>query len=434
MAVVVCMTFSDGALATQRKTPWSLLSSAFQRIVQSRRTANLQSKSKVIDVEDPPFVSLFTNLALDPTYRVLDYLAHGRQGALSCYALLCQATYSTYQIFKGHVEKHPLEYPLYQWRPTKKKLVKTTFDFGGLISTAKHQIAIGSDKSLYITQPRSLMKVTPTGDVVTIAQLGPLMKVTPTGDIEPVTYVEHSRMMDDSRRSPRDIAVDRNGNIYLTDYHGIFKITPEGRASLFIDSDSFGAHTRGVGNGDPPQVSIGGPDGVAVSKKDGAVYIADTGNLRILKVVKGKSSVYVDDTQMQGSPTSLVLDSSDNLFFIDHRFADSRILRVTKDGSISTYFKPGGNYLASLVIDGQNNIYAVYRHMGNNHNTEPSVVKITPDGKSTALSLPEETLHGSVRITSIAISSDGSILYAVDAVHKVVHAFHLGFPRYGDHV
>ena len=80
---------------------------------------------------------------------------------------------------------------------------------------------------------------------------------------------------------PLDVAVDAQGNLYVADTanHRIRKITP-GRAVTTLA----GSGTPGNADGPAIEARFRGPEGVAVDSA-GNVYVADTGNHRIRKVV-----------------------------------------------------------------------------------------------------------------------------------------------------
>ena len=84
---------------------------------------------------------------------------------------------------------------------------------------------------------------------------------------------------------PSGIAVDAQGNLYVADTanHRIRKITPDG-ATSFIVTTLAGSGTAGNANGLASEARFRAPEGVAVDSA-GNVYVADTGNHRIRKIV-----------------------------------------------------------------------------------------------------------------------------------------------------
>jgi len=113
-------------------------------------------------------------------------------------------------------------------------------------------------------------------------------------------------------RQPRNVVLDSNGNLYISDFmdHCVYKVTPEGVILRFA-----GTGTPGAGGDGGPAASaqLYSPAGLAVDRA-GALYIADTVNLRIRKVSGGLISTVPNATGFSALPTGLAVDSAGDLY------------------------------------------------------------------------------------------------------------------------
>jgi len=228
---------------------------------------------------------------------------------------------------------------------------------------------------------------------------------------------------------PTAIAADLQGNIYVADtYNNCVRIIE--RNYVFDPSGSIIAidgiigtlvgngpsiNSQGVGSG----VLVNRPRGVAVDAS-GCVYISDTGNHRICKVVSGGSLMtmaglasidgslryfpgYVNDQGINAgfnSPTGLTVDLKGNVFVADT--GNNVIRRVTPSGRVSTvagsgqpFFKEGKKEHASfnqptgITVDLHNVLYVT--DTGNNMirriTNEGHVIPVvgSPDQKTGAI-------------------------------------------------
>jgi uncharacterized protein (TIGR03437 family) len=155
--------------------------------------------------------------------------------------------------------------------------------------------------------------------------------------------------------SPSAIAFDPSGNLYIADTGNniVRMVTPGGTISTF-------AGNRGKGNGGDggpaTHASLNAPAGV-IADNSGDVYIADTGNAWIRKVTPdGTINLYagydpstsspfggqnpnIANQATLISPTSMALDSSGNLYFVEYGAA--RVEVVTPNNTIASFAGTG---------------------------------------------------------------------------------------------
>ena len=145
--------------------------------------------------------------------------------------------------------------------------------------TFPYGVAVDSAGNLYIADAgnRRIRKIDSTGTITTIAGTG---EFGFSGDGGPAVEAE--------LRSPRGVAVDSVGNVYIADAsnNGIRKVDSTGTITTIAGTGEFGFS----GDGGPAAVArLAFPYGVAVDSA-GNLYIADTLNRRIRKLTPGGGS------------------------------------------------------------------------------------------------------------------------------------------------
>ncbi len=142
----------------------------------------------------------------------------------------------------------------------------------------------------------------------------------------------------------RAVAVDRNGNVYLSDTarHRVFRMQPAGQISLVAGAGRAGF----AGDGGPAEAALlNEPYGLAVDT-GGNLYIADLGNGRVRRVapdgrirtVAGGGSLNVAASGIAAtdaalrSPRNLAVDQQGWLYVSE--FTGHRILRISPDGRL----------------------------------------------------------------------------------------------------
>jgi sugar lactone lactonase YvrE len=177
-------------------------------------------------------------------------------------------------------------------------------------------------------------------------------KVTPNGLI--FTAAGGGPAFDHTFRWPGGVAVDSTGTLYVTGvYDGLWQITPDSAITALIPNDC----------GRPQQPGVCVPYGVAADAR-GKVYVADTGNCRIVAISPdGTIAAVAGDerpshglvftcgfsgdggpatTAAMNDPYSVAVDTSGNLYIADTY--NNRIRKVAKDGVITTVAGRGPSY------------------------------------------------------------------------------------------
>lgn len=252
-----------------------------------------------------------------------------------------------------------------------------------------YPLAVAADRTgnLYMGEYGKVLRLSPAGALTTIAGTG---AIGDSGDGGPATSAEIN--------TPRGIAVDASGNVYVSDAWGnaVHKIATNGTISTFVSGglnypagialDSTGAlyiadnansSVRQVapngtistvaGNGQflyggdgGPAISaeLSAPYGVAVDTA-GDLYIADWGNNRIRVVSAGVINTYAGNgtafwgdgslatDALMSSPTGVAADDVGNIYISDTR--DNRVRRINAEGVIYTF---AGNGVAAYKGDG----------------------------------------------------------------------------------
>jgi streptogramin lyase len=195
-----------------------------------------------------------------------------------------------------------------------------------------------------------------------------------------------------SFNAPFDVATDASGNVYVSDYNNntVRKITPTGVVTTLA-----GSRTAGSADGIGTAASFNYPGGVATDTS-GNVYVADQFNNKIRKItpagvvstLAGSGAIGsvdgVGTAARFDNPMGVVTDSLGNVFVAD--LANRKIRKITPAGVVSTLagsgafgFEDGTGTVANfkapmgVATDSSGNVYVA--DMENNN-----IRKITPTG------------------------------------------------------
>lgn len=274
-------------------------------------------------------------------------------------------------------------------------------------------IAIDSAGTVYVadTTNQRIRKITPLGVVSTFAGDGNASLLDGSGT--------NTRF-----NTPRAIAVDSTGNVYVADYanHCIRKITPGGLVSRFAGGD------QGYLDGTGTNARFVLPWGVAVDSA-GIVYVTEVGNrirristLGVVTTLAGRSQGFSNGIGTNAdfnNPIGITLDSVGNIYVGEGD--NHRIRKITPAGLVTTFSGSGVagftdslnslfNFPNSVAVDSLGNLYVSDQ---NNHR----IRKITPAGVVTTLAGNGSTAFADGNGTNATFNSPQGV--AVDSAGNV---------------
>ena len=211
-------------------------------------------------------------------------------------------------------------------------------------------IAVDAGGTVYVadTDNCTIRKVTPDGYVMTIAGYASVR----TGNGGLGGYVDGANSVA-LFKSPSGIAVDKWGNLYITDGNAaIRKVTPDAVVTTLAGGGVSG-DADGIGRG----AQFNSSQGIAVDG-NGNVYVADTGNNKIRKITPDGVVTTLAGSENTGSsdgtgsvaqfnsPTGVAVDGNGNVYVADS--GNNRIRKITPDGVVTTLAGP-----VTASIDGK---------------------------------------------------------------------------------
>ena len=140
---------------------------------------------------------------------------------------------------------------------------------------------------------------------------------------------------------PRAIAADQEGNLYVADTgnNRVVKINATGQPSV-VNTANY---------------QFSNPSGVAVDK-NGDLYVADTGNNRVVKInAPGQPSVVNIASYQLSKPSGIAVDQNGNLYIADT--GNNRIIKVTPSGTPELLLGGQLNQPFSIVPDNAGSAY-----------------------------------------------------------------------------
>ncbi len=177
-------------------------------------------------------------------------------------------------------------------------------------------LALDGQGYLYIADLGNarVRRVGPDGTITTVAGGGPL----PAGGLN-----EGSPAAMLALSAPRNLAFDGYGNLYISDFGGqrVYKMAVDGSLTTVAGTGVAGASGD---NGPAIAAQLNRPAGLAFDSR-GALYIADSGNHLVRKVVRGLISSFA----RAATPTGLAFDGLGTLYIADTSAGDIAVIPVT---------------------------------------------------------------------------------------------------------
>jgi len=233
--------------------------------------------------------------------------------------------------------------------------------------------------------------------------------------------------------SPNQIATDAAGNVYVADTgnHTIRVVSPAGVTTTLAGLAGSAGSTDGTG----AAARFCSPNGVAVDPTSGVVYVADTGNNTIRKIVGGVVTTFAGTAGPGGSsdgqgasalfaePAALAVDGSGNVYVTD--YLNHTVRKITPGALVSTLAGtagrpgttdgagPAARFYApqGITVDGAGNVTVA--DSGNS-----TVRRITPAGLVSTLA-GTAGVWGSVDGTGAAAQFAEPIAVAADAAGDI---------------
>lgn len=129
---------------------------------------------------------------------------------------------------------------------------------------------------------------------------------------------------------PRDVAVDRAGNLFIADFgaHRVYQVSPEGMLTVVAGTGEAGTIRQ---NTPAALAPLSAPAALAIDST-GALYIGDSGNRRVRRLLAGQLITLLDRTGKElefAAPTGIAVDQWNRVHVAD---GGSRVTVVSQTG------------------------------------------------------------------------------------------------------
>ncbi|HVN09975.1 MAG TPA: IPT/TIG domain-containing protein [Patescibacteria group bacterium] len=208
-----------------------------------------------------------------------------------------------------------------------------------------------------------------------------LYKITPNFLVKPFA----TELM-----NPTGMALDREGTLYVSCRHDgtIHRITPDGRAQRWVEG-------------------MGIATGLAFDKQ-GALYCGDRSGT-IFKIYPDRQILVFATLEPSISAYHLAFSAAGDLFVSGPTTSSfDRILRITSNGEVSSYFRGLGRP-QGMAFDAASNLYVAASYAGRR-----GIVRVTPQGKADVVVSGSGLVGLALLPSRRSYLVTGSVLYALD--------------------
>ncbi|HUJ39575.1 MAG TPA: IPT/TIG domain-containing protein [Candidatus Acidoferrales bacterium] len=208
-----------------------------------------------------------------------------------------------------------------------------------------------------------------------------LYKITPNFLVKPFA----TELM-----NPTGLAIDREGTLYVSCRHDgtIHRITPDGRAQRWVEG-------------------MGIATGLAFDK-EGALYCGDRSGT-IFKIYPDRQILVFATLEPSISAYHLAFGNAGELYVAGPTTSSfDRILRITSNGEVSSYFRGLGRP-QGMAFDSASNLYVAASYAGRR-----GIVRISSQGRADVVVSGSGLVGLALLPSRRAYLATGSVLYALD--------------------
>jgi sugar lactone lactonase YvrE len=215
-----------------------------------------------------------------------------------------------------------------------------------------NRIFVDSNNNIYTLTRKALADLPPGGDITTMI----IRKISPNGDVSGFPQNNQNLGIINNTVVVGGLVVDQIGNVYVTSFNLIQKITPNGVVSTLA-----GDWSSGYANGLGTAARFNEPRGLCIDPS-GNIYVADSGNNRIRKITpNGLVTTLATSTTVAFNHPNFVSYYGGNIYFSegpeDISCNGKSIKKITATNEVYTVCQTCGG--GGSVLSNANNIYVI---------------------------------------------------------------------------